>query len=192
MPTEFFEDAFYQIPSYLGGRDQENWGLKPVQANSSLDPTSKISNTKMDSRRSTCPVSVRSWVQTPVLPQKKKKTFMDTEIWRSFHHDGLPHHRSKSTGANWSWTGTSKTVSQNKLFLILSWLSQVFVIIIKSQLTQRLTCLILLWSSPNTSFNSSINHALAFHPTMTPPWGIANSFTSHALVITCKHLHCNT
>jgi hypothetical protein len=28
-------------PSYSGGRDQEDCGLKPVQANSSQDPVSK-------------------------------------------------------------------------------------------------------------------------------------------------------
>jgi hypothetical protein len=33
-------------PSYLGGRDQEDHGSKPVQANSSWDPISKIPNTK--------------------------------------------------------------------------------------------------------------------------------------------------
>jgi hypothetical protein len=33
-------------PSYLGGRDQENHGLKLAWANSSQDPILKISNTK--------------------------------------------------------------------------------------------------------------------------------------------------
>jgi hypothetical protein len=35
-------------PSYSGGRDQENLGLKPAQANSSQDPISKkpITHTK--------------------------------------------------------------------------------------------------------------------------------------------------
>jgi hypothetical protein len=32
-------------PSYLGGRDQEDHGSKPAQANSSQDPISKIPNT---------------------------------------------------------------------------------------------------------------------------------------------------
>jgi hypothetical protein len=34
------------IPSYSGGRDQEDHGLKPAQANSSWDSTSKKPNTK--------------------------------------------------------------------------------------------------------------------------------------------------
>jgi hypothetical protein len=33
-------------PSYLGGRDQEDHGLKPAQANSLQDPISKKSITK--------------------------------------------------------------------------------------------------------------------------------------------------
>jgi hypothetical protein len=28
-------------PSYSGGRDQEDWGSRPTQANSSLDPTQR-------------------------------------------------------------------------------------------------------------------------------------------------------
>jgi hypothetical protein len=34
-------------PSYSRGRDQEDRGSKPAQANSSCDPISKIPNTKM-------------------------------------------------------------------------------------------------------------------------------------------------
>jgi hypothetical protein len=34
------------IPSYPGGRDQEDRGLKPAQANSSRDPVSKILSIK--------------------------------------------------------------------------------------------------------------------------------------------------
>jgi hypothetical protein len=33
-------------PSYSGGRDQEDRGSKPAWVNSSLDPNSKILNTK--------------------------------------------------------------------------------------------------------------------------------------------------
>jgi hypothetical protein len=33
-------------PSYSGGRDQEDLGLKPTQANSLWDPISKIASTK--------------------------------------------------------------------------------------------------------------------------------------------------
>jgi hypothetical protein len=32
-------------PSYSGGRDREDWSLKPAQANSLRDPISKIPNT---------------------------------------------------------------------------------------------------------------------------------------------------
>jgi hypothetical protein len=35
-------------PSYSGGRDQEDCGLKLAQANSLRDPISKIPNTKRD------------------------------------------------------------------------------------------------------------------------------------------------
>jgi hypothetical protein len=37
-------------PSYSGGRDQEDYGLKPAQANSSQDPSLKIYNTKRAGR----------------------------------------------------------------------------------------------------------------------------------------------
>jgi hypothetical protein len=51
-------------PSYSGGRDQEDCGLKPAQENSSRDPILKIPNTKKGwwsgSRCS-------HWVETPVL-----------------------------------------------------------------------------------------------------------------------------
>jgi hypothetical protein len=42
-------------PSYSGGRDQEDHGLKPALANSSRDPISKIPNT------------VRHWWLTTVI-----------------------------------------------------------------------------------------------------------------------------
>jgi hypothetical protein len=38
-------------PSYSGGRDQEDQGLKPAQANSSRDLTLKIPNTKKKKNR---------------------------------------------------------------------------------------------------------------------------------------------
>jgi hypothetical protein len=38
--------AHFYNPSYLGGRDQEDQGLKPAQANSLWDPSLKIPNTK--------------------------------------------------------------------------------------------------------------------------------------------------
>jgi hypothetical protein len=49
-------------PSYSGGRDQEDWGSKSAQANSSQDPISKNPSLKKgcwsDSRW-------RPWVQAP-------------------------------------------------------------------------------------------------------------------------------
>jgi hypothetical protein len=38
--------ASHLYPSYLGDRDQEDGGLKPDRANSSLNTNLKISNTK--------------------------------------------------------------------------------------------------------------------------------------------------
>jgi hypothetical protein len=38
--------AYACYPSYSGGRDQENRGSKPAQANSLQDPILKIPNTK--------------------------------------------------------------------------------------------------------------------------------------------------
>jgi hypothetical protein len=56
--------------SYSGGRDQEDWGLKPAQASSLQDPSSKNPITKKswwsDSR-------YRPWVQAPVPQTKRKK-----------------------------------------------------------------------------------------------------------------------
>jgi hypothetical protein len=63
-------------PSYSGGRDQEDWGSKPAQANSLWDPVSKKSIINKEWKNgSRC----RSWVQTPVQ-QKKKKKKKDGEI----------------------------------------------------------------------------------------------------------------
>jgi hypothetical protein len=57
-------------PSYSGGRDQEDCGLKPTWANSSRDPISKKTLHKKldwwsDSR-------CRPWVQAPPKKEKKK------------------------------------------------------------------------------------------------------------------------
>jgi hypothetical protein len=41
-------------------------------------------------------------------------------------HGVLPHHKLKSNGASWSWTETSEKVIQNKSFIFISKLSQVF------------------------------------------------------------------
>jgi hypothetical protein len=57
-------------PSYSGGRDQEDPGLKPGQANSSRDPISKNPSQKKGWRSG---LRWRPWVQTPVLPKQNKK-----------------------------------------------------------------------------------------------------------------------
>jgi hypothetical protein len=58
-------------PSYSGGRDQEDGGLKPALANSSQDPVSKyLSQKRADGVAWRC----RTRVQIPV-PQEKKKEF---------------------------------------------------------------------------------------------------------------------
>jgi hypothetical protein len=57
-------------PSYSAGRDQEDCSLKPAQANSLQDPISNKTITKKDWWSGS---RWRPWVQTPVLPKKKKK-----------------------------------------------------------------------------------------------------------------------
>jgi hypothetical protein len=42
--------AYACNPSYSGGRDQKDQGLKPAQTNSSWDPISKKPNTKKTGR----------------------------------------------------------------------------------------------------------------------------------------------
>jgi hypothetical protein len=67
-------------PSYSRGRDQEDQGLKPSQANSSKDPITKKPTTKKGWQSgSRC----RPWDQTPVL-QEKKKVF-PLNGWITFH-----------------------------------------------------------------------------------------------------------
>lgn len=41
-------------------------------------------------------------------------------------HDVLPYHRPGNNSNKQSWTETCKTITQNKLIFLLSWLSQVF------------------------------------------------------------------
>jgi hypothetical protein len=60
-------------PSYLGGRDQENRGLKPAPGNSSQDPISKMPNT---SRFLSC-VDYRPNTNVPIL-------------WKIGHAKGRP------------------------------------------------------------------------------------------------------
>jgi hypothetical protein len=62
-------------PSYSGGRDQEDRGLKPAWANSFQDPNLKIPDTKQGwwSGSSDRAPSVRSLIQTQILQKKKKK-----------------------------------------------------------------------------------------------------------------------
>jgi hypothetical protein len=40
-------------------------------------------------------------------------------------HDALPHYRHQSYKAKQAWAESTETVRQNKLFLIIGWLSQV-------------------------------------------------------------------
>jgi hypothetical protein len=67
-------------PSYSGGRDQEDPGLKPAQVGSLRDPILKIANTKQLvewlQQQSTFLASMMPWLQTPVLETNKqtKKT----------------------------------------------------------------------------------------------------------------------
>jgi hypothetical protein len=42
------------------------------------------------------------------------------ELGSFFYHVLLPHHKPQNNRANQPWTETSKTVSQNKLFLLVS------------------------------------------------------------------------
>jgi hypothetical protein len=69
-------------PGYSGGRDQEDLGSKPAQANSSTDPMLKKPITKKCWwSGSRC----RPWVQTPV-PQKKKKKKVVQPLWTAGRH----------------------------------------------------------------------------------------------------------
>jgi pSer/pThr/pTyr-binding forkhead associated (FHA) protein len=59
-------------PSYSGGRDQEDQGLKPVQANSSQEPISKKNQHK---------IGLVEWLEVgpefkPQYREKKKKKFL--------------------------------------------------------------------------------------------------------------------
>jgi hypothetical protein len=61
-------------PSYL--EDPEDWGLRPVQANSFWDPVSKITTAKNGlemwlKQESTCFATIKSWVQTLVPPKNQ-------------------------------------------------------------------------------------------------------------------------
>jgi hypothetical protein len=62
--------AYGYNPSYSGGRDQEDHGLKPAWANSLQDPVSKILITKMGWWSG---LRCRPWVQTPVLQKINNK-----------------------------------------------------------------------------------------------------------------------
>jgi hypothetical protein len=65
-------------PSYLRGRDQEDHGLKPAWANNSWDSVSKIPMLKQgwQSGSSDRVPSMKHWVQTLVLPKKKKCVYI--------------------------------------------------------------------------------------------------------------------
>lgn len=47
-------------------------------------------------------------------------------------HDVLFHHRNKRKGTNQSWMETSKIMNQNKPFLFIKYLLQVFVVLMES------------------------------------------------------------
>jgi hypothetical protein len=62
-------------PSFSGGRDQEVLSSKPAWANNSGDPISNTTQNRagvMDQVGKCCLASVRSWVQIPIPPKKKK------------------------------------------------------------------------------------------------------------------------
>jgi hypothetical protein len=68
-------------PDYSGGRDQEDYSLKPAQENRSWDVISKKSFTQKSwwsgSSGNSCLTSMRPTVQNLVLQEKKKKK----QIW---------------------------------------------------------------------------------------------------------------
>jgi hypothetical protein len=65
-------------PTYPGGRDQEDHGLKPAWANSSWDPVSKIPNIKKGWwSGSKC----RPWVQVPVLQKRTRHEMVTQAYW---------------------------------------------------------------------------------------------------------------
>jgi hypothetical protein len=73
-------------PSYSGGRDQEDCGLKSAQANGSQDPILKKPFTKKGWwSGSRC----RPWVQMPKLQKYKKKKKME-ESWAWWHLPVIP------------------------------------------------------------------------------------------------------
>jgi hypothetical protein len=57
-------------PSYSGGRDQEDHGLKPVQANSSQDPILKNTITKIGLVEW---LKAKALISNPRTAKKKKK-----------------------------------------------------------------------------------------------------------------------
>jgi hypothetical protein len=74
-------------PSYMGGQDQEDHGLRPAQANTSQDPIYKIPRAKWNGSKSrwwsACFASVRPWNQTPQSTKKKKSS--DPTEYSSIH-----------------------------------------------------------------------------------------------------------
>jgi hypothetical protein len=68
--------------TYLGGRDQEDCGLKPAQGNSSQGPILKIPNTKKDRLKwqSTYLANKRPRVNTLVSSRKRKKKIFSCGI----------------------------------------------------------------------------------------------------------------
>jgi hypothetical protein len=64
-------------PSYSGGRDQEDCGLKPARANSSRDSISKIPITKKGLVEW---LKVKTLSSNPSLQKKKKKIKLRNQI----------------------------------------------------------------------------------------------------------------
>jgi hypothetical protein len=70
-------------PSYLGGWDQEDYGSRPAQVNSSQDPIFKITRVKWTAGMAQaveCLLCMKSWVQI-LVPLKKKKGPLGLAVW---------------------------------------------------------------------------------------------------------------
>jgi hypothetical protein len=70
-------------PTYSGGRDQEDRGLKPPQANSSWDPTLKNRSQKQGWWSGS---RWRPWVRNPAPQKQTKSLFLASSLIHSFIH----------------------------------------------------------------------------------------------------------
>jgi hypothetical protein len=75
--------AHFYNPSYSGGRDQEDHGLKPAWTNSLQEPILKISITKIELVELLKVKALNSNHCNPPPPQKKKKNSkeIDQRSW---------------------------------------------------------------------------------------------------------------